>query len=138
MRHPEKIREGQGRRYWKNRDKIREKYRPYKRDYVRRIRIEVLSQYSGGPPRCLCCGEDRIDFLSLDHVNGLNREKGERQHSYGRGGFHLYMKLKKAGFPDGFQVLCFNCNCARGFFGECPHQREATSERDTEHREEDD
>jgi hypothetical protein len=24
-------------------------------------------------------------------------------------------------FPDGFQVLCHNCNLAKGYYGECPH-----------------
>ncbi len=25
-------------------------------------------------------------------------------------------------FPKGFQILCWNCNYAKGVFGECPHK----------------
>jgi hypothetical protein len=31
--------------------------------------------------------------------------------------------LAKHGYPDTFQLLCHNCNLARGFYGTCPHQR---------------
>jgi hypothetical protein len=34
------------------------------------------------------------------------------------------MRLKKHGWPkEGFTILCFNCNCAKGIYGTCPHQR---------------
>ena len=26
-------------------------------------------------------------------------------------------------FPEGFRVLCHNCNQAIGYYGECPHAR---------------
>jgi len=25
-------------------------------------------------------------------------------------------------FPKGFQILCWNCNFAKGMLGKCPHQ----------------
>ena len=25
-------------------------------------------------------------------------------------------------YPDGFQVLCHNCNMAKGIYGKCPHK----------------
>ena len=37
----------------------------------------------------------------------------------------MYRWLKKHGFPkEGFQLLCYNCNCAKGFFGKCPHKKQ--------------
>ena len=33
----------------------------------------------------------------------------------------MYQWLKANSYPDGFQILCFNCNCAKGAYGECPH-----------------
>jgi len=35
----------------------------------------------------------------------------------------LYSWLKKNNFPKGFQVLCMNCNFAKGKLGKCPHQK---------------
>jgi hypothetical protein len=32
--------------------------------------------------------------------------------------------LIKNNFPDGFQVLCHNCNMSIGLYGYCPHQTE--------------
>ena len=33
--------------------------------------------------------------------------------------------LKKLGYPkDGYQLLCHNCNCAKGWYGACPHTEE--------------
>lgn len=38
-------------------------------------------------------------------------------------GWNFYRWLKNNGFPKkDFQLLCFNCNCAKGFFGMCPHK----------------
>lgn len=30
--------------------------------------------------------------------------------------------LRRNNYPNGFQVLCHNCNMAKGFYGKCPHQ----------------
>jgi hypothetical protein len=89
-------------------------------DKVRHIRLraKVLGHYGGDPPRCACCGETTNEFLGMDHING-----GGRQHLREIGTRNLYRWLPKAGFPDGFQVLCHNCNLSKGFYGMCPHQR---------------
>lgn len=77
-----------------------------------RLKLEVIGAYGGG---CQCCGEDDPAFLTVDHVGG--REPQER----GEAGVRLYRKIKLAGFPPRYRVLCFNCNCAIGAFGYCPH-----------------
>lgn len=84
------------------------------RNYSLRCRLEVLEHYGGNPPKCACCGESTIQFLALDHING--HTKGEP-----RGGRPIYTWLRKKGFPSGFQILCHNCNLAKGFYGKCPH-----------------
>lgn len=65
------------------------------------------------------CDVTEPDFLTIDHVNG-----GGRQHriSIGKSGGDFYAWLVRNNYPKGFQVLCFNCNCAKGFFGKCPHE----------------
>lgn len=84
------------------------------------LRIEVLGHYAGGQPACACCKEMILEFLSVDHVNG----GGSEHRKVGLKGATIYRWLKKEGYPEGYQVLCHNCNQAKGFYGECPHQRQ--------------
>jgi len=54
--------------------------------------------------------------MSLDHING-----GGVAHRKERG-IPLTQWLVRNGYPDGFRVLCHNCNQALGAYGYCPHQ----------------
>lgn len=94
----------------------------YNRANYAKKRLEVLSHYSQGKIECACCGENHIEFLALDHIEG-----GGRQHRKKHSGAYFYHSIVKAGFPAGLQVLCHNCNLAKGFYGECPHQKESRS-----------
>lgn len=85
-----------------------------------RNRELVLTHYGGNPPKCACCGEARVEFLSVDHMNG-----GGSRHIRSIGGGNMFYRwLVKNGFPPGFQILCMNCNCAKGRYGRCPHEAE--------------
>jgi len=106
-------------RKWRTENK--EKAKENGRNRRKRIRMEVMSYYGGSPPKCVCCGEQHIEFLTIDHVNG-NKLK-----NFGEGS-NLYYWLRKNDFPEGFQVLCFNCNCAKGIYGVCPHEKEKVNE----------
>ena len=103
-------------RQWRYKDpeRITQKARRY-RD---KLRYEVLSAYGGAPPRCACCGEEYIEFLQIDHINGDGKK-----HRKGLDGSDFYVGLRKRGFPKGLglRVLCSNCNFARGHYGYCPH-----------------
>ena len=71
---------------------------------------------------CVCCGETRTEFLTIDHVKNNGAE--ERRKLRGNNG-KLYRAIIERGFPkDEYQILCWNCNAARQYFGECPHERE--------------
>lgn len=96
----------------------RDRSRVCNRERLQRIKREVLEHY--GQSRCACCGETRLEFLSIDHVFG-----GGRKHRESLGIGNMCDWLKKQNFPDGFQVLCMNCNFAKGRFGRCPHETEA-------------
>jgi len=87
----------------------------------RRERLRVLIIYGGDPPRCACCGERTLEFLTIDHVDkdGANHRRLLKSNT----GRVLYRWLKKAGYPTGFRILCMNCNLCFGMFGYCPHQR---------------
>ena len=87
---------------------------------VQRVKREVLEHYGGKPPVCACCDEDGYVFLTIDHKNGKGAAH-RKKFSFG-GGTGIYYWLKRSGFPDGFQILCFNCNFAKGTGHECPHK----------------
>jgi hypothetical protein len=82
----------------------------------RALRLEMIAAYGGV---CVCCGESRWEFLTIDHVNG-----GGKKHQRSAGGSRRILEgLKKAGWPrDGFRLLCYDCNCSRGAHGYCPHE----------------
>jgi hypothetical protein len=84
-----------------------------------KIRLEALRHYGGDRPSCHCCGEDKYEFLALDHINDDGKE--QRKIS-GGGGSSFFRWLKKNNWPEGIKVSCHNCNCAREFYGICPHQ----------------
>jgi len=72
-----------------------------------RLKVEVLSYYSNGTPKCNSCGEEDIKVLQIDHVKG-NGNKHRK--TIGRSGAAFYRWLDKQNYPGGFQVLCANCN----------------------------
>src|SRR5258708_700043 len=82
----------------------------------RGIRMAAYQHYSGEVPFCACCGETTWEFLCIDHIEGNGRK-----HRMTIGG-DIAPWLKKNGYPSGFQVLCHNCNMAKGMYGECPHK----------------
>ncbi len=79
---------------------------------------DVYMAYGGY--KCACCGEKIHDFLTIDHTenNGRNhrREIGTSSNS-------LVYWLKKNNYPEGFQILCWNCQWGKlKNGGTCPHQ----------------
>lgn len=69
-----------------------------------RDKVDTLSHYSGSPPYCQRCGFSDLRALQIDHVNG-----GGVKHLHGIGE-HIYYWLRSHNYPDGYQVLCANCN----------------------------
>ncbi len=93
--------------------------RPCKRTIThvasRRLRTRALKRLGG---KCACCGESRYEFLAFDHVNG---DGSTHRKSVSP---RKLVRIVAEGRSSGIQVLCHNCNCARGFYGYCPHSRE--------------
>ena len=90
--------------------------RGYDKYRALQLKLETIAAYGG---KCSCCGEDTPEFLTVDckrHNSGFHKQV--------RYGGHFYRWLKKHKYPKRqFQLLCFNCNCAKGLFGKCPHKR---------------
>jgi hypothetical protein len=91
----------------------------YKRNLDQAVRKEVIDHYGGA---CVCCGETRLPFLSLDHKHG-----GGSRHrkELGLRGAGMCAWAKREGYPDMFQIMCHNCNQAIGFYGSCPHKEQS-------------
>lgn len=90
-----------------------EKWRNYnlkkQKEYRQRLKIEVLQHYAPNL-RCRNCGFEDIRALSIDHINGGGSRHLQQIDKRGNGRTEvLYRWLKKNRFPDGFQVLCMNC-----------------------------
>lgn len=71
------------------------------------LKIEILTHYGNGKCQCINCREERLDCLSLDHMN--NDGASDRKINYKTRTSGLYKCLKAEGFPNGFQTLCMNC-----------------------------
>ena len=122
-KYPEKDKAKADRWRAKNPEKIRQ-YNIQNRGNRKIARIEltrlVIGHYGG---QCTCCGESERAFLTIDHVNN---DGAEHKRIIGS---NLYRWLKKQGYPDDFQVLCWNCNSGRARNGGvCPHAEEKVAE----------
>lgn len=80
----------------------------------RDMRSKFLFVYGG---RCSCCGERRSEFLTVEHVNGQKKIKKETSYS-------AYSNAIKEYPSKNYDILCVNCNHARGRYGVCPHEKE--------------
>jgi len=69
------------------------------------VRLEVLMHYSNKTMQCKKCGERHIEFLEIDHING-GGSKHRRNENIGS----MYHYLWSNDFPEGYQILCSNCN----------------------------
>lgn len=85
----------------------------YHRDYQRMARARVIEHYGGF---CVCCGENTKEFLAIDHINN----DGARHRKYTTRNIATW--IIKNNFPKKFQLLCHNCNFAKGIYKICPHK----------------
>ncbi len=104
---------------------------------IRKIkRLKVLQYYSkelskSDIPCCNCCKENfHIDFLAVDHIAGMKKmdlepELVKKGYSSKLARVMLLTWIIENNFPKGFQILCSNCNFAKGMKknnNKCPHE----------------
>ncbi len=73
-----------------------------------RRKEEVFLFYSKGAMQCASCGISDSDVLCIDHIYNNGRE--HRRLIGNKGGNAFYRWLQKNNYPEGYQVLCANCN----------------------------
>ena len=88
---------------------------------TRDLKIQVFKHYSGDVPECKCCKEKILVFLTIDHIN--NDGAAHRKSGIASGS-QMYYWLRRNQYPEGFQVLCWNCQHAKAVLDNCPHQTE--------------
>jgi hypothetical protein len=116
-------------KYWKeNKETVQEYRKRYQKRYAefykersKQHKLTVLIHYSGNPPKCACCGENHIEFLTVDHEGGGGCAHRREVKRYGSA---YYAWLIKNNYPVKLRVLCMNCNFATRFGETCPHERE--------------
>ena len=106
----------------------REKMLKYQSVRYFELRNILLEGYSKSIPKCVCCGVKGNEFLAIDHIKGRKEMDSEPElkkigYSSKLVSGKLYVWLRNNNFPKGFQILCHNCNFAKGKLGKCPHQK---------------
>lgn len=85
------------------------------REKQEKVKRAVFEKYGN---KCECCGLSNIWFLTIDHVHNDGAEERRRI----GGSTAVLRKLYREPRSDRYQLLCFNCNGAKEFFGICPHK----------------
>ena len=108
----EKIRE-LGRNW---RGKNRAKCITDKRNERQNLKFQVISHYSNDKIKCVQCGFGDIRALEVDHIDNNGAE--ERKRLFGSrmcAGTTFYRWLRQNNYPEGYQILCANCNRIKQF-----------------------
>lgn len=90
--------------------------------YRTKLKLDMIKGLGG---ECVCCGERHPLFLTLDHINDDGNEHRKELACH-----QIVMRARTEGWPrDKYQLMCMNCNFARGQNnGICPHKLETPEE----------
>lgn len=91
--------------------------------YIDGLRDAAYRAYGGYI--CACCKETKREFLTIDHVNN---DGAAHRREIGRGVFTLFLWMKRNNYPEGFRILCMNCNFSYGMYSYCPHKGKKESD----------
>ena len=115
----------------------RPKYKGTDKKRLDKNRLAVLQYYSkrlsnSDIPCCNCCGETIQEFLAIDHISGKRQMDSEPEliklgYKSKYNNTALINWILKNNYlknlpKEYFQILCHNCNLAKGFYGTCPHE----------------
>lgn len=78
-------------------------HREYNKKYQQTKKQIVINYYSKGKNCCELCGITDMDVLTIDHINGSGSKHRNKV------GNNIATWLIKNDFPEGFRILCMNC-----------------------------
>lgn len=86
------------------------------------LKVEMIEAFGS---KCCCCDENNPAFLTLEHKERVHHKQQKRK-------CHQLMRdAKRDGWDrTKYEMLCFNCNCAKEHQGECPHRSGITAEQE--------
>jgi|SRR5579872_522407 len=93
------------------RKKNGEHRRLYENAWRKNAKEEIIRHYSAGTLACKHCGFTDSRALSVDHING----NGTKHRKEIGNAAKFYRWLKVNDYPEGFQILCMNCNWIKRF-----------------------
>ena len=70
------------------------------------VRRKVIEGYGGA---CAQCKDTHWSFLTIDHVSNNGNEHRKRRSAQ----YSIYLDVINSGFSAEYQLLCYNCNCAK-------------------------
>jgi hypothetical protein len=79
--------------------------------YRQNLKQTVFMIYSSEQIKCADCSESDLTVLTIDHKNN---DGSKHRETIGTG-TQFYKWLRQMGYPEGYQVLCFNCNMKKSF-----------------------
>lgn len=94
--------------YEHNKITIQERTQKYYQTYKNYNKFLTIFHYTNGKMCCANCGENIFELLTIDHING-----GGSKHRKVIGYHNIYVWLRRNDFPNGYQVLCYNCNLVK-------------------------
>ena len=98
----------------------------YMSDVNKSCRYIALMYYSDTfIPSCVCCKTTFYDHLTIDHIIPNSNPTIDRR--------NLARSLVKSKFPEGFQILCQNCNRSKGVKDKCFHNTSLLPKKETRH-----
>jgi len=90
--------------------------------YERNLRIKAINHLGG---KCNCCGEDRMQFLGIHHVN---KDGVIERQIRGTSAMRRSIIRTPANDLKGiYEALCWNCHLATDWYGICPHKLELSA-----------
>jgi hypothetical protein len=101
---------------YRKRNKCSPKGRATNKRWRDKLKLETIQHYGG---KCTCCGEDKLIFLTIDHINGGGNKHRRELNKKGQD-FYSWLRLNN--WLKGYRVLCHNCNFAHSALGYCPHK----------------
>jgi len=91
-----------------------------------RFKIAAMRKIANGEPACMCCGEDTLEFLTIDHKGGGGNahrvEIGGRSNFSGYNFYRWILNSPRTKLRR-LRILCANCNQATSHGRKCPHEQ---------------